>query len=82
MTNLKIVIIVLLYSPLIIDAIFGGKNVTDPHKYPWLTKLYIFDENGAPKGCGGSILTENVIITAAHCVLDASEIIVLNSGTP
>ena len=77
MTNLKIVIIVLLYSPLIIDAIFGGKNVTDPHKYPWLTKLYIYDENGAPKGCGGSILTENVIITAAHCVLDASKITVL-----
>ena len=68
MTNLKIVIIVLLYSPLFSEAIFGGENVTDPHKYPWLTKLYIFDENGAANGCDGSILTENVIITAAHCV--------------
>ena len=54
MTTLKIVIIVLLYSPLFSEAIFGGENVTDPHKYPWLTKLNIFDENGAAKGCGGS----------------------------
>ena len=79
MTNLKIVIIVLLllYSPLFSEAIFGGENVTDPYKYPWLTKLYLFDKNGAANGCGGSILTENVIITAAHCVLDASKITVL-----
>ena len=70
-------IIVLFFLPLFSEAIFGGENVTDPHKYPWLTKLYIVDENGATKECGGSILTENVIITAAHCVLGASEITVL-----
>ena len=82
MTTLKIVIIVLLYSPLFSEAIFGGENVTDPYKYPWLTKLNIFDENGAAKGCGGSTLTENVIITAAHCVLDAFKITVLVAQTP
>ena len=77
MTNLKIVLTVLLYFPVISEAIFGGENVTDPYKYPWLTHLYIFDENGAANGCGGSILSENVIITAAHCVLDASKITAL-----
>ena len=77
MKNLKIIIIVVLYLPLFSEAIFGGENVADPHKYPWLTKLYIFNENGAGHECGGSILTENVIITAAHCVLNVSKITVL-----
>ena len=77
MTNLKIVIIVLLYSPLFSEAIFGGSPITDPHKYPWLSKLYIIKENGVNSECGGSILTENVIITAAHCVLNVSKIAVL-----
>ena len=78
MKNSKIIIIVVLYLPHFSEAIFGGQNVTDPHKYPWLTKLYIFNESGAlPAECGGSILTENVIITAAHCVLNVSKITVL-----
>ena len=53
----------------------AGGEVSEPNKYPWLASI-ICDECQAnethknPWGhiCGGSLITQRHIITAAHCV--------------
>ncbi|XP_063923461.1 uncharacterized protein LOC135137673 isoform X2 [Zophobas morio] len=44
-------------------------NGTDAKKwaYPW--QVAIYDKNTKDLICGGSLLSENVVLTAAHCVL-------------
>jgi secreted trypsin-like serine protease len=46
-----------------IESIVGGVPVDPPFKYPWLVALL----DGNFQFCGGSLLNENTIITAAHC---------------
>ncbi|XP_053206058.1 chymotrypsinogen A-like [Panonychus citri] len=52
-----------------ISRIYRGQK-TRPHKYPWLTKIHLYsdissDYNGF---CGGSLIDDQHVITAAHCV--------------
>ncbi|RWS24025.1 cocoonase-like protein, partial [Leptotrombidium deliense] len=46
--------------------IIGGTEVPD-HKYPWMTYL-VTRICGQYYGCGGSIIDERHVLTAAHCV--------------
>ena len=48
------------------SLIFGGEYA-DPHEFPWIVKLNM--DNCKHKFCGGSIISENIILTAAHCVV-------------
>ncbi|KAF2364206.1 Serine proteases trypsin domain, partial [Trinorchestia longiramus] len=45
------------------DRIVGGNEAT-PHSYPWMTALFI----DSIYFCGGSIINEEWVLTAAHCM--------------
>ena len=47
------------------QRIVGGTE-TAPNKYPWIVALWSTDGNY--QFCGGSILNQKFILTAAHCV--------------
>jgi len=44
--------------------------VSPPHKYPWQIGLKI--RGGSTYWCGGSIINDRYVLTAAHCFFDAS----------
>jgi secreted trypsin-like serine protease len=50
---------------LFVEAIFGGQ-IANPREFSWIVKLNM--DNCKHKFCGGSIISENIILTAAHCV--------------
>ncbi|XP_037793037.1 trypsin-1-like [Penaeus monodon] len=50
------------------NRIVGGTEVSPAHKYPWHIGLKY--ENGASYWCGGSIINNQYVMTAAHCFFD------------
>ncbi|KAK4881500.1 hypothetical protein RN001_004819 [Aquatica leii] len=52
------------------DRIVGGTS-TDIDEFPWLVLLRYLDDFGDDAGfrCGGSLINERYILTAAHCVI-------------
>ena len=44
--------------------IVGGKDA-DPQEWPWIAALL---RNGATQYCGGVLITDRHVLTAAHCV--------------
>ena len=53
--------------PLLVEAIIGG-SFAKPHEFPWI--VGVVDKSGK---CGGTIISKNLVITAAHCVSDIEE---------
>lgn len=58
---------------LTINRIAHG-NKTDPFQFPWMVLLR-YDSNGELRdGCGGSLINNRYVLTAAHCVKTASNL--------
>ena len=49
------------------DRIFGGQDAKR-EDYPWLVGLLITQDGKDQLICGGSLISETLILTAAHCI--------------
>ena len=54
--------------PSVNSRVIGGANAS-PNSWPWQVVILT---NGQP-GCGGSIISPDYIVTAAHCVVDGND---------
>lgn len=51
--------------PIVETRIVGGKFAT--LKYPWIVKLEWKQDDKFTQLCGGSLISNNFVLTAAHC---------------
>uniref|UniRef100_A0A8C8TKF7 Peptidase S1 domain-containing protein n=1 Tax=Peromyscus maniculatus bairdii TaxID=230844 RepID=A0A8C8TKF7_PERMB len=49
------------------EEIIGGHEVK-PHSRPYMTFIKYVDANGNRKRCGGFLVRDNFVLTAAHCL--------------
>lgn len=55
-----------------LGRVINGK-ITWRAQVPWLVHIFSALERGTGIPCGGSIITQNVIMTAAHCIYEKSK---------
>lgn len=59
-----------------IEARIAGGETTSAEKFPHQVLMYMVDNNGSNFICGGSLLTHEWVLTAAHCLHEFSSIAV------
>lgn len=57
------------------DRIYGGQNTTLV-EFPWMALIRYKEVDGSDGGfkCGGSLISQRYVLTAAHCVVVTSNI--------
>lgn len=50
------------------DSRVVGGRVADVGAWPWMAAIYLKTEAQAKVGCGGALVTDRHVLTAAHCV--------------
>lgn len=53
----------------VIENILRGNEVPKGH-YPWHAAIFRYDDSGSQYFCGGTLISSNSVLTAAHCLLD------------
>lgn len=56
-----------------VELINKGTIVDNHYKYPWHMTLYHYESSNLQYKCGASLIRDNKIITAAHCVTNKSQ---------
>ncbi|KAL0869175.1 hypothetical protein ABMA27_007461 [Loxostege sticticalis] len=52
------------------ERIYGGEN-TAIDEFPWLARIkYVLDNGKEVYACAGSLITDNYVLTAAHCAVN------------
>lgn len=57
-------------APLVIDG-----NLVDSDHYPWMVYVYTFNDPSGGFACGGSLIADRWVITAAHCSAASNAVI-------
>ncbi|XP_060524053.1 CLIP domain-containing serine protease B10-like isoform X2 [Cylas formicarius] len=52
------------------NRIYGG-TATDLAEFPWMALFQYQSRHGLVYGCAGNLITNRIVVTAAHCVEDA-----------
>lgn len=55
--------------------LIGKGNITAPAKWPWHAALYYQEGFNLAYKCGGSIIRDNLVLSAAHCVTKKDQVI-------
>jgi uncharacterized protein YxeA len=55
--------------PLIAQRV-GHGEIAQLNQFPWVAALFYSSNGTSIFGCGGSLISENLILTAAHCLGD------------
>ena len=67
-------LLIFLTLPLLVKGIIGGAPV-EKHEYPWIVHVSsTWNDLSERSLCGGSIISKNLIMTAAHCVRDKTDL--------
>jgi secreted trypsin-like serine protease len=77
---MKLLLIVFVFCVVLSEAsderIVGGK-IAGPYSFPYQVGMIMIRTSDAPYLCGGSIISEKVVLTAGHCLQNADKALVI-----